>query len=303
LALGYLALHVGFLRSHGDLSASPFDPRAILGALSNPFDNARTVGFDSANPMAGRRITSMAAPVLVLGLWARASLGAIRRVRAGRPTLMLVLLAGSPALLALGQNYGGEAIFRIFLFSLPWIAALVAFALTPRSDRWGRGSAVVVGGALGVVVVLFMSAFYGSVELYRVRPGSLAASRYFFDQAEPGSVLGLASPNVPARVGARYDQFMIGSTPPTLSSIEGFQHHLLGPADLPALARLYREHAEQTAGDVYLSMSTDQQVYAEVLGLMPPGALAGLDRALASSGEWRLFYRNGDAVIYRFLPG
>jgi hypothetical protein len=104
-------------------------------------------------------------------------------------------------------------------------------------------------------------------------------------------------------VSGRYDEYEAGSTPPALSTVEEFLNHPLGPADLPALARLYQEHAEQTPGDVYLSLSTDQQVYVEVLGLMPRGALGGLDRALASSGEWELVYRNGDAVIYRFLPG
>jgi hypothetical protein len=310
IALAYLADHLAFLRSDGDLAGSPFNPRDVLGALSNPFDNANAAGFDTATPMAGRHLTALAVPVLMLGLWLLAGLGAVRRIRRGRPTLLLVLLAASPAVLVAGQSYGGEAIFRIYLFSLPWTVALAACAFAPGSDRrpasrghrsWGW--AVVVGAALSVVIVLFMSAFYGSIELYRVRPGAVAANQYFFDHARPGSVLGLASPNVPSRVSGRYDEYEAGSTPPALSTVEEFLNHPLGPADLPALSRLYQEHAEQTPGDVYLSLSTDQQVYVEVLGLMPRGALGGLDRALASSGEWELVYRNGDAVIYRFLPG
>jgi hypothetical protein len=254
--------------------------------------------------MPGRRITALGSPALILGLWALAALGAVRRIRAGRPALLLVLLAASPAVLAVGQNYGGEAIFRIYLFSLPWTVALAAGALgrrpRARGRDWGWGAPAVV--ALSVVIVLFMSAFYGSVELYRVRPGAVAANQYFYDHARPGSVLGLVSLNVPSRVSGRYDEFMSGSTPPALSTVEAFRHHLLGEADLPALSALYREHAGRTAGDVYLSLSTDQQVYVEVLGLMPDGALAGLDRALAASVEWEVFYTNADAVIYRLLP-
>lgn len=310
ITLGYLALHLSFLRGNGDLAGSPFNPREILGALSNPFDNAHAAGFDTATPLAGRRITALGSPALILGLWALAGLGAVRRIRAGRPALLLVLLAAAPAVLVLGQNYGGEAIFRIYLFSLPWTVALGACALTRRADRRPAGaaardwaSAVVVSAALSVVIVLFMSAFYGSIELYRVRPGAVAADQYFYDHARPGSVLGLVSPNVASRVSGRYDQFMSGSTPPALSTVEAFEHHLLGAADLPALAKLYSGHVEETPGDIYLALSADQQVYVEVLGLMPAGALDGLDRALASSPEWELFYRNADAVIYRFLPG
>jgi hypothetical protein len=222
IVFGYLALHLTYLRSEGHLAGSPFNPRELIGALSNPFDNAHSAGFSSANPMPGRSITALASPVLILGLWALAAVGAVRRVRNGLPALLLVLLAASPAFLVVGQNYGGEA-------------------------------------------------------------------------------LGLVAPNVPARVGARYDEFTRGSTPPPLSTIEGFQNHLLGAGDLSALSNLYREHAQDTRGDMYLSLSTDQQVYVEVLGLMPSGSLANLDRALASSSEWQLFYRNGDAVIYQFV--
>jgi hypothetical protein len=305
LTFAYLAAHLTFLRDDGHLQGSPFNLRQVLGALSNPFDNAHSLGFETANPLPGRRLTALGSPAIILGLWALAGVGAVRRLRQGRPTLLLVLLAGAPALLALGQNYGGEAIFRIYLFSLPWTVTLAAAALAPRSDaspRWGRLAAGPIAAGLAVVIVLFMSAFYGSVELYRVRPGSLAAQRYFYDHARPGSVLGLVSPNVPSRVSGRYDQFKAGSTPAALSTKEAFRHHMLGPADLPALSALYRPRLADTPGDVYLSLNADQQVYVEVLGLMPKGALTGLDHALASSPEWSVFYRNGDAVIYRFGP-
>ncbi|MGH9276850.1 MAG: hypothetical protein ACRD12_01885 [Acidimicrobiales bacterium] len=305
LALGYLALHLGFLRSEGHLQGNPFNPREVLGALSNPFDNAHTVGFKTPDPQAGRRITALASPLLILGLWVLAAFGAARRFRAGRPTLVLAILAAAPAVVILGQNYGGEAIFRIYLFSLPWTVALAASALGPRRDdgqTWSRRRVVLVAAALAAVTALFMSAFYGSLELYRVRPGAVAASAYFFDHARPGSVIGLVSSNVPARLGANYDQFTRGATPPPLSTLEEFLHHPLGPGDLPTLSGLYRDHDGSTPGDLYLWLSDDQQVYVEVLGLMPAGALAGLDRALASSPEWQPFFRNADSVIYRFVP-
>jgi len=99
---------------------------------------------------------------------------------------------------------------------------------------------------LAGVAVLFMSAFYGSVVLYRIRPGAVAASRYFYDHAPPGSVLGLGSPNVPARVGANYDGFGAGSSPPPLTAVEDLQGHRLGTVE-PTIAAA--GPAERTAGD------------------------------------------------------
>jgi hypothetical protein len=301
LALGYFVQHLAYLRSEGHLAGSPFDPREIIASLSNPFDNAHSAGFASTNPMPGRFLTALGAPALILGLWALGAIGALRRLRAGRRALMLAVLAASPALLAVGQNYGGEAIFRIYLFSLPWTAALAASALGPRHGRWRTGTLLSVGVVLTTVVVLFMSAFYGSVELYRVRPGAVQASQYYFDHAPPGSVLGLVSPNVPGRVGANYDEFVKGSAPPPLSEAPALQHRMLGPADVAFVTRLYREHLKGTTGGVFLSMSSDQETYVRVLGLMPAGALEGLDRALARSPDWSLFYRNGDAAIYQLV--
>ncbi|HEX2118299.1 MAG TPA: hypothetical protein VHF91_03880, partial [Acidimicrobiales bacterium] len=302
LALGYFALHVSYLRSDRHLAGSPFDPREILSALNNPFDNASATGFDATDPMFGRWLTALGAPVLILGLWALGSLGALRRFRAGRSTLLLAVLAASPALVAVAENYGGEAIFRIYLFSLPWTAALAACALAPRlGATWGGAAAIRIGLALCVVVTLFMSAFYGSVELYRVRPGAVAASQYYFDHAPPGSTLGLLAPNVPGRIAPNYDEYVTGTAPQPLSTMDELRHHVLGPTDLPFLNTLYLEHLPWTTGGLYLSLSRDQETYVRVLGLMPEGAVAGLEAALAESPDWQIFYRNADAVIYEFI--
>ena len=303
LALGYLAAHLGYLRSEGHLAGSPFSPREIIKALSNPFDNAHSQGFQTAHPMPGRRLTALGAPALILGLWVLGSIGALRRLRGGRRTLLLAVLAASPALIAMGENYGGEAIFRIYLFSLPWTAVLAASALVPGRDhpRPGRLSVLLTGAALATVVGLFFSAFYGSVELYRVRPGALAASRYFYEHAPPGSALGLVAPNVPGRVAANYDLFVNTSTPPPLSGMKELQGRELGAADLPILDALYREYVPQVRGGLFLSVSADQETYVRVLGLMPDGAMARLSLALAESREWHVFYANADAVIFQFV--
>jgi hypothetical protein len=300
--IAYLVPHLDYLQRSHNLSGSPLNPRDVLAALSNPFDNLKSGGFGGGTPRPGRALTSLAAPALILGMWALAVLGALRRLRAARSALLLVLLASAPVLLALGQNYGGEAIFRIYLFSLPWVAVLAASALAPRVRPWGRLTGATVAVVLAGVVVLFLAAFYGSVELYRVRPGAVEAMAYFYAHAEPESVLGLGAPNVPARLAANYSDFLGGSTPPPLTTVDEFRHHLLGPADVVALTALYDSNAGATPGGVYLALGADQDVYAEMLGFMPKGALASLDRALAGSPRWRVFYRDRDAVIYQLRP-
>ncbi|MDQ3897383.1 MAG: hypothetical protein M3326_09120, partial [Actinomycetota bacterium] len=108
LAIGYFFAHLGYLQEEHHLMTSPLDGRGVLRVLSNPFDNAHSLKSDGTNPMLGRRITALGAPVLILGMWALAGLGAARRMRAGKPTLLLAILTDAPALLAFVQNYGGE---------------------------------------------------------------------------------------------------------------------------------------------------------------------------------------------------
>lgn len=291
IAVAYLLLRLPYVQRTQDLFGSFFDP----------WRNVNGNGFGESRAQLGRRLTALGAPALMLGLWALGAVGVVRRVRAGRPTMVLALLAGSPILIALGQSYGGEAVFRIYLFSLPWTALLAASAIEPRSLRrrarnWGK-----FGLVLMVAITLFMFAFYGSEELYRVRVGEVHASRHFYETAEPGSVLVLVAPRFPARVAANYDQFITSdSSPSLLESVKTFRHRVLGVDDLRSLARFVTQYVGGSPGNAYLALSTDQQVYAEVLGLSPPGSMASLDRTLARSRAWQLVCRNSDAALYRF---
>jgi HEAT repeat protein len=294
VTVAYLLAHLSYVESTQDL----------LGSVLNPFDNLNGNGVGGGEAAPGRRLTALGAPLLILGLWGLAFLGAIRRFRSRRPTLVIALLAASPVLIALGQSYGGEAVFRIYLFSLPWTALLAAAALEP-CVRHRAYSVLAVAVAVPVAVVLMLSAFFGSMELYEVRPGSVRASQHFYDHARPGSVLAFAGPGFPVRVKASYDQFVIppGDSKPNFLALDGFRHRMLGREDLPALGRFMEENAAGSGVDAYLALTAEQEVSAEVLGILPEGSLTSLERALAESPEWRVFYRAPDAVVYQFLGG
>lgn len=163
IAGAYFLLRLSYLQRTQDL----------FGSLFDPLQNVKSSGAPPNLAEFGRRLTALAAPALVVAMWGLGALGLVRRVRAGRPVAVLAVLAASPVLLIAGQSYGGEAEFRIYLFSLPWIALLAACAVEPRAHRWARGAALKAGAVLAVGVGLFMSTFFGAEELYRVRPGEI----------------------------------------------------------------------------------------------------------------------------------
>ncbi|MDQ6946453.1 MAG: HEAT repeat domain-containing protein [Actinomycetota bacterium] len=299
VVVGLLAMAIGYL-----LVRLPYVQRtqSLFSPLGDPFSKYFNRKPGTAVAMKGHQRSALAAPALMASVWALAMLGVARRLRTGRPILALILLAFSPILIALAQSYGGEAILRIYLFSLPWVALLAGSALERCSGRGRLWPVVTVGAVLPATVAMLLFAFYGSAELYAVRPGEVQAGQYFYDHAAPRSVLRTVAPNFPASVGDRYNEF--GTAPDVLSMLStafgDLHNRSLDPSDPPVIAQLIERSAGPGASvGQYLVLSKGQQVYAEVMGLSPPGSLARLDRALAESPDWQVFYRNTDAVIYR----
>jgi hypothetical protein len=290
IALTYLYLRYGFLQSHGDtiLSFHPF--RNVQG------DSPPNEG------VAGRVVTGYVARSLSLAIWVLALVGVIRLKRMGAGAAVLLGLMVAPFTIAFGVEYGGETIYRVFLFSLPWAALLVAFALVPRSG-WSVFATARVALVLAVLTAGFLQAYFGLEEINEVAPGEVAASMYFNEHAQPKSVLVLAAPDFPERSTGAYTRYVVtsGAFDPQVIVSKQFGHRMLGPADVPAIADMVTAYKPK-GGHGYLAISRGMKVYTHVFKLAPDGTLDSLDHALAHSTRWRVFYRNRDAVIYELVP-
>jgi hypothetical protein len=87
-----------------------------------------------ADNIAGNRIGAVPPPtfelvgtltrVFVVAVWMLAVAGFVRATRAGARTGMALLIAVTPFVVVLVNAYGGEAIYRVYLYSLPGVAAL-----------------------------------------------------------------------------------------------------------------------------------------------------------------------------------
>jgi len=233
---------------------------------------------------------------LSISLLALMLLAALRMARLGhgQRALTLCVLAIAPFGILLAQNYGGEASLRVFLFSSPWRDVLIALGLqTVVSHRWRQLSALAV---CALATTLFVQAFYGSEELNIIPPGEVAASEYFYSHAPAGSVLVQAAPDFPARIGARY-ALMRGpqqEDQPNLVSLPSFQDQALGPADLSTVTAVIHQFSQRG----FVVFATSEYRFTELHEITQPGALASLERAVAVSGLFRLWYSNSDTRIY-----
>jgi hypothetical protein len=288
ITFAYLAANLSYVQHNFGLFSS-----------IDPFNNAQHSAIYDLAPQAGKAFSAQAAHLLSFVVWLGAALAAAVLARRGllRRALPLALLAVSPFALIFGQSYGGEASLRVILFSFPWCAALIAWALL-AIRRVRLRQCLTVAGAL-VLSALFVPAFLGQEELNVIPVGEVRASDWFYAHAPADSVLMLAGPDFPARYGPRY-KVVIGpqsDDDPNLLRTPTFRHRPLGPADVPSVLGGIRDYSSRG----FLAFSTTEDTYARVFRLTAPGGLESLERAVAASPQFRLVYGDRDARIYEVL--
>ena len=216
LSLGASNYWVGHL---GDI----FRGIGALGALVSSNVANRVTGSASHQRIVEARILLTAA---VLGL---AGIGAVRRATSTRT---LELLAAAPFFLLFFQNYGGEGLLRVVLFSLPFTSLLAAEALLPSRrgairpfvptfglGRHGRTVLAALCAMLIVVLSFSTTVVRGGNDAYEAYSlGELAAVDYVYVHALNGQQVAMIAPYLPIderRVGdiRLYVVAANGSTP------------------------------------------------------------------------------------------
>jgi hypothetical protein len=293
IAVGYMIPRFAYVNSHFGL----------LSSLGNFFGNAESPAHDGAIS-ASERLTELCSELLSAFMWALALIGAWVRRRSRRTVLTLLVLAFSPVLVLGLAAYGQEAILRVYLFSLPWVAALAASALAPersvaaRSRALARaGGAIAVPLALAVLLALFFPAFYGDDSFNVMTTTEVATLASFMQNAAPGPIY-CPNGNAPLGDTARYNLF-------PLEDIFG-PHSLVGVASAPPdIANLIADNSlVYTNGTrpAYVLITSSMLAYDEEYGVTPPHNFAVLRSALAHSLAWRLVADQPGAMIYELPP-
>jgi len=273
------------------LSANSFQ---IFEGLGMPWANtsAHLVGqgavpFDQTLVDWGARFLSAGIGVLaVIGFWRyRRRHGAADRRSWNRVALLTI--AALPA--AAASSYGGEIIFRVFLFALPFlaVAAAAAFFPHPAVGRRGRTSVVLLAAAL-LLVAGFSLGNYGKEAMNYFTPQEVAAAQWLYRTAPRGAQVVAANSNFPwAFVHYNWYTYTFLDTPPSL-----------GTAALRAPVRTMTKimaSAGPTASYLILTKSQDAEI--SLTGEWPPGSFARLSHDLVASARFRIVYRNADATI------
>ena len=313
IAVGYLLPRLSFVNSHYGLLSSL---GSFFGNVAPPSASASS-GATASIP-ASQVLIQHCADLLSVLMWLLALVGAWRLRHSGRIVLALVVLTYSPVLVLFGQAYGNEGILRVYLFSLPWAAALAAAAVEPgilsrkmmprlraatgRLDfswikpalRWLRAPV-----ALWIVLALFFVAFYGDDAFDTFSQPEVSAILAFQQHAPLGPVY-TAEGNIPASDTDRYYLFqwidIFGTrdgTPLVTKATPDIA------AQIAANSRTYTQGRQPAYVLIAPSMVPYNSAYAQA----PPDSFKILETSLAHSKEWKLIVNQNGTLIYELPPG
>jgi hypothetical protein len=281
--LGYYLLHL---------------PAALQNEVLNGLSFSNLTGQQGATPSsAQQQFASEIAEILALGLWGGAFVCVLSYRRRFGDVAIPAVLAAAPAMCVLVSGYDGEGIYRVFLFSSPWCALIIAKRLAELRRlpmlRWSVAGCWAIFAAMGSA----QSQDFGMYQMVFVQPSEISADAYFLDHAPTGSVLVLAAANFPSRLNWKYVLHNPSNSQNDLSLDEDptFAKKGLNNISASEIAHFVRG----VGGCVgYLAIGPSMEQYSDYYGTFAPGTMPSLVLRLKVSPYWKLWYENDGTVIF-----
>jgi len=316
IPLAVMAITIGYLLPNFSYVNSTY---GLLASIGNFFGNVLPPSASSGIPEpASERIISDTASALAGMMWILAMAGGWLMRRSRRRAIALVLLTFSPVLVLVAGAYGNEGILRVYLFSLPWAAALAATALVPfrpldlipsrvrakvarllpsgRAGRFDLGL-VVPSLVLVIAVSLFLPAFYGNDAMNVMPASEVTTTTQFLETAQPGMILCLVD-NSAVSDTAKYNQWPIGNIFGDFGVIPG------NPAKINIADYLARTVVDYTNGisPGYVMISPSMEANAAAYGYFPASYVTMLDNSMKVSKYWKPIFNDDGTIIYETTP-
>lgn len=268
---------------------------------SNVVDNATT--NNTGNGAVGQLFTSTVMRVLSATMWLSTMVVLITRWIRRRPFWALGSLALSPLLILGGQGYGGEAVFRVFLYSLPGCALV----LTPvvvgalRANRRRLAGAV---AALLIAVAAAAQASFGSWQTNVLTASQVdAADRLLAGGDYPAYMTPLV-PVWPERSTGKYVDYADYN--------EKYDHSMMFLPDLigsdfdtDAEYDMFMTLAQSRRdASTYVLFTEQMALYAAYFGIFPIDAVPNLRERIRDDPRWQVVEDDPVVGVYLYrVPG
>ncbi|MFI6471707.1 hypothetical protein ACIBL5_15840 [Streptomyces sp. NPDC050516] len=274
---------------------------SLKESVGNLLNNSRA-GYAGELTGPGPVLQGRADVVMVLVIAGLAAVAVVLRRKLVKSALPLLLVSIAPVPLFAVNDYGGEMLFRVYLFGLPGAAFFAAAALVPAAAGQGKGrirpvvrrrvAAVALPLVLVLLVAGFIPAYYGKERMYYTPPAETAMVTKVLDNAPKGSMI-LA---------------VTGSFPQALHRYDQLDHWYVAEQEEPQNAIMLRDpvgylepQLPKDGRPVYFILTRTQDFYTAGEGLLPAGGFAELKSKLEASTRFRVIDGNAYGTVLQYV--
>lgn len=270
------------------------------------FSGVNLVENASSTPVAGvfgKIFTSVVCRMLSAGVLAAAFAAAVVNWRRRRPFLIPSVVAFSSLGLLAGQSYGGEAVFRVYLYSIVGCSVLIApyvlRALTVRGEAVAPRAGLVF---LAVLAAGGLQGYYGLWHLVVTYPSQVPFAEKVLGEVQPPAAF--RTPYLSAalltRVSAAYVPFALADknfdSPLVVDSpdfYEGFPNR--GQFEELTASAL------EGWGDTYFVFSTQSTLATYYYGYLPEGSVEEFVAMLRASADWNVVAEDEHNIAFKIV--
>jgi hypothetical protein len=263
---------------------------ALLSGFGQLTSNVNSNLANLGQLSAAQHLVSNLGRLVVAVMFVLAIAGLVRRRRLGHVDRAALLMCIAPGAILAGGSYGGEAIFRVYLFALPFAAFLAAgFFFTERGSSVGWRTPLAIVLVSGVLIGGFTFAYYGKETWSYFTPSEVRAADLVYSQAPAGSLLvdGTLSYPVQFENAERFTYVTLGTEPP-----QSINQVLRDPAGV-----LHGWLSDTRYKQGYLLITRSQIAEVDATGGMPRGSLQRIERLILASHQFKVLFHDADALL------
>lgn len=241
-----------------------------------------------------------------------AFLGFVRNLRNGevRTTMLVGWLAVAPGFVLFVQAYGGEALLRVYLFSLPWLAIGVGWFFWPSGRGMRAGPAVSwrrsvpAVTSLSAMAILFVGTYFQPELDHRVPAGEVAAAKWLDARVQSDDLILGMHPALyqrfPFAIGANYYRYAgNGLGAASVSDLLEPSPETFG---IDVVKKFVADYSPTTT-ESFIIFSDGQEKNAIRQGSLDPALLPRAEHQLARGGAEKVLDTGAVRIYLLTTPG